>query len=65
MVKLKSINGLVAINIILMAWSILFLVLLKGLGGEQAIFLIIGYIGGWMSSLVYFFFRKPPTEAGK
>lgn len=61
MIKLKSINGLIAVIMIALGIAVLLLILLKGLGGEQAVFLILGYVGGWVSSIVYFFFRKPPT----
>ncbi len=61
MIKLKSLNGLVAVNIILMVWTIFLLAIFKGLGGTELLFLIIGNISGWMGAIVYFFFRKPPT----
>lgn len=60
MLDWKSPNTVIALAFITLAIFIFLLVLFKGLGGEQAVFLILGYIGGWVSSIVYFFFRKKP-----
>lgn len=63
MVDWKSPQAIIAMAFILFTFVVFFLVLVKGLGGEQAIFLILGYIAGWISSIVLFFFRKrPPKE---
>ena len=55
-------NALIAGLLILFAIAVFLLVLLKGLGGEQAVFLILGYVGGWVSSIVLFFYRKSPPK---
>lgn len=32
------------------------------LGGEQALFLIIGHVAAWVEMIVIFYFRKKPSE---
>jgi len=62
-VKLKSVNGLIAVLLIVVTAAVFLVVLLRGLGGNEAVFLILGYLAGWLNSVVLFFFRKsPPVE---
>ena len=55
-------NHIVAILLILPAWGLMYVVLLKGLGGSEAVFAILGYVAGWISAVVLFFFRKAKPE---
>ena len=61
MLDWKSPNTIIAFGFIAFAIVVFLLVLFKGLGGNEAIFLILGYIGGWINSIVLFFFRKKPS----
>lgn len=65
MVNLKSPNFLIATMMMLMTFVILLVVLLKELGGSEAVFAILGYLTGWVSSIVLFFFRKAPPGENK
>ena len=62
MIKLKSINGLVTILYVVFGLAIFLIIILKGLGGNEALFAILGYVAGWLSAIVAFFHRKPPAE---
>lgn len=53
-------NHIIAILIIVPAWGMFYLILLKGLGGSEAVFGILGYVAGWVSAVVLFFFRRAP-----
>jgi len=56
-------NHVIAILLILSVIGMFYLILLKGLGGSEAVFSILGYTAGWISAVVLFFFRKaPPTK---
>lgn len=62
MIKLMSINGMIAIAFIVFGMVIMGLIVLTNRGGNEALFAILGFIGGWLNSIVLFFFRKPPTK---
>ena len=62
MIGWKTPNAVIAGLLILFSFVVFLLVLFKGLGGEQAVFLILGYVGGWVSSIVLFFYRKSPPK---
>jgi len=34
----------------------------KGMGGDRALFLIIGHTAAWAEMIVIFYFRKKPPE---
>lgn len=55
-------NHIIAILLILPAWGMFYLILLKGLGGPEAVFALLGYVAGWISAVVLFFFRKAPKD---
>lgn len=58
----KSPNTIIALAFIALATFIFLFVLFTGRGGDNAVFAILGYIAGWISSIVLFFFRKSPPE---
>jgi hypothetical protein len=62
MIDWKSPNTVIALAFIALTFFIFLMALFKGMGGEQAVFLILGYIAGWCGSIVLFFFRKRPGE---
>jgi len=58
----KSPNTIIALALIAFSFFVFLLVLFRGLGGDNAVFAILGYIAGWISSVVLFFFRKAPPK---
>jgi len=53
-------NHVIAVLLILPAWGLLYLIVMRGIGGPEAVFAILGYVAGWISAVVLFFFRKAP-----
>jgi hypothetical protein len=48
--------------IIIVATFLLFgAIIFTGVGGENALFAILGYVAGWATAVVIFFFRTAPT----
>jgi hypothetical protein len=63
MVDWKSPNIVLALVFILSTLCIFAFVIEQRLGGDQALFLIIGHTAAWVEMIAIFFFRKsPPTE---
>jgi len=58
----KSINAVLACMMVLFSFGVFLLILLRGLGGNEAVFAILGYIAGWISSVVMFFYRRSPQK---
>ncbi len=59
----KSPNAIIALVFIVFTLGLFALIVWKGLGGNEALFLIIGHTAAWIEIIVYFFFRKkPPAE---
>ena len=58
----SSPNFVLAIILVLLGFGLLYIVLLKGLGGNEAVFAILGYLAGWLSSIVLFFYRRAPNN---
>jgi hypothetical protein len=58
----KSPNAVLALLLILLGFGLMYLILFNGLGGNEAVFAILGYIAGWLSSIVLFFFRRSPKK---
>jgi hypothetical protein len=60
----KSPNAIIALVFIIFTLGLFALIVWKGLGGNEALFLIIGHTAAWIEIIVYFFFRKkPPVES--
>ena len=64
MVDWKSPNFFLALLFLIGVFGIFLMVLGERLGGDNAVFAILGYLAGWMTSIVLFFYRKKPTEGG-
>jgi hypothetical protein len=62
LVNWKSPNTIIALALIAFGMGIFLYALIAGLGGAQAVFLILGYVAGWISSVVLFFYRKSPPK---
>ena len=60
MQKLSSPNFILAIIFVLAVMALLFVIIWRQLGGNEALFLIIGYTAAWVEMIVIFFFRKKP-----
>ncbi len=54
-------NLVIALVFTLSTIALMWTILLKGLGGDNAVFAILGYSAGWMSSIILFYFRKRPA----
>ena len=62
MVDWKSPNWILALVLIISTLALFSLIVIAGLGGDNALFLIIGHTAAWVEIVVIFFFRKaPPT----
>jgi amino acid transporter len=61
----KSPNAIIALAFIVFAFFVFGFVLFQRLGGDNAVFAILGYIAGWVSSIVLFFYRKSPPKGEK
>lgn len=42
--------------------TLFFLIVLRQLGGREALFLIIGHVAAWLEFVVIFYFRKKPKD---
>lgn len=63
MVDWKSPNIVLALVFVLATLVLFAFIIESRLGGDQALFLIIGHTAAWVEMIVIFFFRKsPPTE---
>jgi hypothetical protein len=61
----KSPNAILALILIMLGFGLLYLVLFRGLGGNEAVFAILGYLAGWLNSIILFFYRRAPNKDGK
>lgn len=60
-----KINIFLAVVIIILTFLLFWWVIARGLGGNEALFAILGYISAWAEMVVIFFFRKKPSEGKK
>jgi len=58
MQKLSSPNFILALIFVLSIMSLLFVIIWRQLGGNEALFLIIGHTAAWVEMIVIFYFRK-------
>ena len=62
MQTLKSPSFIMALIFVLSIIALLFVIIWRQLGGNEALFLIIGHTAAWVEMIVIFYFRKkPPT----
>jgi len=57
-----TINTILALLVIASAVILFSSIVFMGIGGEEALFLIIGYIAAWAQMIVIHYFRKKPEE---
>lgn len=60
MQKLSSPNFILALIFVLSVMALLFVIIWRQLGGNEALFLIIGHTAAWVEIIVIFYFRKKP-----
>ncbi len=65
MLGLKSPNFILAIILLVATLVILGIVVITRIGGDNALYLIIGHLVAWVEIVVIFFFRKNPTKEVK
>lgn len=59
----KTPNTIIALVFVAFTLIMFALIVSMRLGGERALFLIIGHTAAWVEIIVIFFFRKkPPSE---
>ena len=49
---------LLAFLIAISTVGLFYVIILKGIGGSEALFAILGYVAGWMSSIVIYLYPK-------
>ena len=55
-------NFILALIFVISVMALLFIIIWRQLGGDEALFLIIGHTAAWVEMIVIFYFRKkPPT----
>lgn len=60
--KKSTQNFILAIIFILSVLSLFFYIVVNRIGGDEALFLIIGHISGWLAAIVIYHWRKKPKE---
>ena len=60
--QLLKANFVLALIFVLFTMALLFIIVWRGLGGDEALFLIIGHTAAWVEMIVIFYFRKKPPE---
>lgn len=57
-------NFIVALIFIVSIMTIFSVIIWRQLGGNEALFAIIGHTAAWVEMIVIFFFRKKPPVSG-
>lgn len=65
MVDWKSPNMILALVFVIATLALFAFVVGLRLGGDQALFLIIGHTAAWVEMVAIFFFRKSPPTGTK
>ena len=53
-------NFILALIFVISVMALLFIIIWRQLGGDEALFLIIGHTAAWVEMIVIFYFRKKP-----
>jgi len=53
-------NFILALVFVLSVMALIFIIIWRQLGGDEALFLIIGHTAAWVEMIVIFYFRKKP-----
>lgn len=65
MIDWRSTNWILALILVFFTLVLFTVVILERLGGNEALFLIIGHAAAWVEIVVIFFFRKSPPKQVK
>ena len=57
-----QINIWLAIIFVVATFLLFGFIIWNKIGGEQALFLILGHVAAWVEMVAIFYFRKKPTE---
>jgi len=55
-----KIRSTIAIGLMVIILAMLAFIIVNRLGGDEALFLIIGHVAAWAEMIVIFYFRKKP-----
>jgi len=55
-----KIRSTIAIGLMVIVLAMLAFIIVNRLGGDEALFLIIGHVAAWAEMIVIFYFRKKP-----
>jgi len=58
-----KINTVLAIIFVVATFLLFGFVIYTGLGGKEALFLIIGHTTAWVEMIAIFYFRKKPSSS--
>jgi len=61
-IEFKSANMLLALTLVVTTLVLFIFVVVFRVGGDNALFLIIGHTAAWVEIVVLFFFRKAPPS---
>jgi len=55
-------NFILALIFVLSVMALIFIIVWRQLGGDEALFAILGHTAAWVEMIVIFYFRKKPPE---
>lgn len=55
-------NTILAFVFVVFTLVLFAIIIFRKLGGDQALFLIIGHVAAWVQMIVIFYFRKKPPQ---
>ena len=58
----KRMNAILGSLLLIFTFTLFMIIVLKGLGGPEALFLIVGHVAAWAEILIIFLWRKKPPE---
>ncbi len=61
-VSWKSPNAILGALLLVFTFVLFLVVVIRGLGGNEALFAILGHVAAWAEVLVIFLWRKKPPE---
>lgn len=61
-INLKSPNFILAFVFVVSVMALFFVIICRQLGGNEALFAIIGHVAAWVEIIVIFFWRKSPPQ---
>jgi len=49
---------ILAMLMLVFTFGLFYIIIIKGTGGNEAVFAILGYVAGWVSSVILFLYPK-------